>query len=189
MYDLDEKIREELIKDIGIKRFEHSMRVAEVAKELCNIYDGDIDKAYMAALLHDCGKFRDKNNLLKNANEFDIILDDIMMDNTELIHAPLGARIAECKYGIEDREILSSICYHTTGRENMSLLEKIIFISDYIEPGRSFSGVEEVRELAYIDINRSIILAMDNTIKFLIDRHKLISDRTIRARNSLMVSN
>ena len=186
---LEDKIKELLLKDIGIKRFQHSLRVAEIAKELGEIYEGDLQKIHIAALLHDCGKITSKNNLLKKAYDFDIILDDIMLENTELIHGPLGAKIAEKQYSIKDREILNAIYYHTTGRENMNLTEKIIFISDYIEPGRAFLGVEEVRKFAYIDINKSVLLAMNQTIKFLIDKNKLISDETIKARNSLIKSN
>ncbi len=188
MSDLEDRIREDLVRDIGIKRFEHSLRVIEVAMKLCDIYKVDRDKAYMACLLHDCGKFQDENNLLKHSHKFDIILDEVMMDNKELIHAPLSAKIAEYRYGIDDRDILSAICYHTTGKEDMTLLEKIVFISDYIEPARSFPGVDEVRNLVYRDIDRSIVLAMDNTIGFLISRNKLISDRTVNARNDLMIS-
>lgn len=188
MSDLEDRIREDLVRDIGIKRFEHSLRVIEVAMKLCDIYKVDRDKAYISCLLHDCGKFQDENNLLKHSHKFDIILDEVMMDNKELIHAPLSAKIAEYRYGIDDRDILSAICYHTTGKEDMTLLEKIVFISDYIEPARSFPGVDEVRNLVYKDIDRSIVLAMDNTIGFLISRNKLISDRTVNARNDLMIS-
>lgn len=185
---MEDRIREDLVRDIGIKRFEHSLRVIEVAMKLCDIYKVDRDKAYISCLLHDCGKFQDENNLLKHSHKFDIILDEVMMDNKELIHAPLSAKIAEYRYGIDDRDILSAICYHTTGKEDMTLLEKIVFISDYIEPARSFPGVDEVRNLVYKDIDRSIVLAMDNTIGFLISRNKLISDRTVNARNDLMIS-
>lgn len=181
------EIKEELIKDIGTKRLEHSLRVLEVAKELGKLYEVDLEKVKMAALLHDCAKLEDKNNLLKRAYEFDIILDDIMLNNRELVHAPLGAKIAEEKYNIKDKEILNAIEFHTTGRENMSLVEKIIFIADYIEPKRNFEGVQRVRELAYIDIDKSMILALDQTLNFLIDKGKLISSQTIKARNYLKI--
>ncbi|MBC8590809.1 bis(5'-nucleosyl)-tetraphosphatase (symmetrical) YqeK [Wansuia hejianensis] len=180
-------VEELLLRDIGQKRLDHSLRVADIAKELGSIYGANLEKINIAALLHDCGKYLDKYNLLKIANEFGIILDEIMMKNLELIHAPLGSKIAKTKYGVTDVDVLNAIKYHTTGRENMSLLEKIIFISDYIEPGRSFPGVEEVRKLAYIDINKSVLTAMDNTLKFLIDTNKLISIETVKARNFMKI--
>ena len=186
---MDSKILENLRKDLGEDRLKHVLRVVDVARELARVHGVDIKKAETAALFHDCAKFQNKNNLLKSANDFDIILDDIMMRNTELIHGPLGAKIAETKYKIKDEDILKAIAYHTTGRKNMSKLEKLIYIADYIEPGRSFLGVEEVRKFAYIDINKSVLLAMNQTIKFLIDKNKLINDEKIKARNSLIKSN
>lgn len=174
-----------LIKDIGIKRYEHSLRVMETSIKLANIYGVDIDKASKAALLHDCGKLLSRINLLKMANSFGIILDSVMEDNPDLIHGPLGAKIAEVVYKVEDREILDAIYYHTTGRENMTLLDKIIYIADYIEPNRNFPGLKEIRELAFIDIDQSIMKAMDNSILFLIKTEKLIHLDTIKARNYL----
>lgn len=182
-----EEIKIKLLKDIGIKRLEHSLRVLEISQELGNLYGADIEKVSLAALLHDCAKLEDKNNLLKRAYEFDIILDEIILNNQELIHGPLGAKIAKKKYDIDDREILEAIEYHTTGRINMSLIEKIIFIADYIEPKRNFIGIEEVRELAFLDLDESIILAMEQTIRFLLDGKKLISTHTIEARNHLKI--
>lgn len=180
-------MRKEILKDIGIKRYSHSIRVMEIGLKLCEIYNGDKGKVKIAAILHDCGKIQGKAKLLKRAKDFDIILDKYMKNNLELIHGPLGAKLAENKYKINDREILDAIEYHTTGRENMTLLDKIIYISDFIEPKRNFQGIEEVRELAYEDLDKSLIIAMDKTIKFLIDNKTLIHTRTIKARNDLII--
>lgn len=185
---MNDFIKKELIKDIGEKRYSHSLRVAETALKLSKLYNVDREKTKTAAILHDCGKIKDKSKMLKITKDFDMILDKYMKHSTELIHGPLGAKIAEKKYKIKDKEILSSIKYHTTGKENMTLLEKIIYISDYIEPKRNFCGVEEVRELAFTDLNRSIVVAMDKTINFLIKNKNLIHTRTIRARNYLLVN-
>lgn len=182
-------IKNQLIKDIGEKRYLHSLRVMETGLNLSKVYNVDKEKVKIAAILHDCGKIKEKTKLLKMANDFDMVLDDFMRHNTELIHGPLGAKIAKKKYGIKDKEILGSIKYHTTGKENMTLLEKVIYISDYIEPKRNFPGVEEVRDLAFIDLDKSIIMAMDKTIKFLIHNKKLIHSRTIGARNYLVIEN
>jgi predicted HD superfamily hydrolase involved in NAD metabolism len=90
-------------------------------------------------------------------------------------------------YDVHDKEILSAIYYHTTGKENMSLLEKIVYIADYIEPNRDFEGVERVRELAFVDLNESLIQSMDNTIKYIVDKKILIHLDTIKARNYLIL--
>lgn len=179
-------IEEKLIKSIGIKRYNHSIGVMETSINLAKLYNCDLDKARMAGLLHDCAKFCDSIYLLKMAKDFDIILDDIMLSNHELIHGPLGSKIAEKVYSIKDKEILDSIYYHTTGRENMTLLDKIIYISDYIEPGRSFPGVNEFRDLAMKDLDKCVRLSMENTLKYLMDKGKLIHLDTIRARNYML---
>lgn len=171
---------------IGEKRFNHTLGVVDTALKLSKTYNCDEEKVEIAALLHDCAKYKDRLYLLKMANDFDIILDDTMKYEMELIHGPLGAKIAKETYKIDDIDILNAIEYHSTGRENMSLLEKIIYIADYIEPGRSFPGVEEIRELAFIDLDKALLLAMDNTISFLISKRGLIHLNTINARNFMI---
>lgn len=178
-------IRIRLEETIGEKRCNHSLRVLQVARELGEIYGEDLERVSVAALLHDCAKIQDREELLKRARDFDIILSNDMLKNTELIHGPLGAKIAKEEYNIRDNEILNAIKYHTTGRENMTMLEKIIFIADYIEPYRNFPGLDKIRQLAYQDIDRSILLAMEQTIKFLIDTGKLIALDTVKSRNYL----
>lgn len=181
-------LSEILIRDIGIKRYKHSLRVVEVAARLAKIYNADIEKVKTAALLHDCAKFQEERSLLKRISDFDIILDDVMQNNRELIHGPLGAKIAEIEYCILDKEILDAIYYHTIGRVDMTLLDKIIYIADYIEPRRNFSGVEEIRVMAFKDLNESLLMAMDNTILFLIKNNNLIHPNTIEARNHLILN-
>lgn len=176
-----------LIQSIGEKRYQHSKRVMEIGLKLAYKYNADIEKTKIAAILHDCGKIADKTKMLKRVDDFGIILDTCMEYNHELLHGPLGCEIARTEYGINDIEILDAIYYHTTGKENMSILDKIIYIADYIESGRSFEGVEQVREIAFIDIDRSIILAMENTIKFLLENDKLIHPNTIKSRNYLLI--
>lgn len=148
----------------------------------------NIEKVKMAAIFHDCGKLKDITNLLKVTHKFGIMLDNVMKYNLELIHGPLGSKIAEIEYGIGDVDVLNAIKYHTTGRKDMTMLDKVIYISDYIEPRRNFKGVEEVRELAFENIDASVLLAMENTIKFLIENGKLIHPDTIEARNKLRIS-
>jgi predicted HD superfamily hydrolase involved in NAD metabolism len=176
-----------LRNSIGEKRYHHSVGVMETAKELSAVYGCDVKKAGIAGLLHDCGRIEDDGVLLKLAMDSDIILDDITKNNPKLIHGYLGAEIAKNEYGINDREILDAIRYHTTGKPRMSLLEKIIYIADYIEPGREFPGVEDVRKLAYINLDESLLAAMDNTIKYIIENGWLLHNNTVMARNELIL--
>ena len=183
---MEDWIKEKLIEEIGSKRFSHSIGVMETAVELAKLYQVDSNKAMIAGLLHDCAKIRDPIYLLKRANDFDIILDDIMKKNNELIHGPLGSRIAEYEYMIKDREILDAIYYHTTGREKMSMLDKIIYIADFIEPSRNYPSVDEIRKLAFKDLDKSILLSMENTLIYLISQRRVIHLDTIRARNYML---
>ncbi|HHV27508.1 bis(5'-nucleosyl)-tetraphosphatase (symmetrical) YqeK [Anaerosalibacter bizertensis] len=180
-------IHEKLKTEIGILRYNHSIGVMETSIKLAKYYGVNEKSAALAGLLHDCAKSKDKIKLLKMADEFGIILDNVMKNNLELIHGPIGAEIAKRQYNIEDKKILSAIQYHTTGKEDMSILEKIIFIADYIEPNRKFKGVEEARKLAFEDLDESLIYAMDNTIKFVINSGGLIHLDTVKARNYLKI--
>lgn len=183
---MNKEIEFKLINNIGINRYNHSLSVMKVAMKLADTYGADIEKAKIAGLLHDCAKYNDNTYLLKRLKDSDIILDNIMLNNTELIHGPLGAVIAEKEYHIKDMEILDAIRYHTTGRANMTLLDKIIYLADYIEPGRKFPGVDKVREISYVNIDKALIRALNNTIRYLIDLNKEIHPDTILARNMLV---
>ncbi|MGO1370646.1 MAG: bis(5'-nucleosyl)-tetraphosphatase (symmetrical) YqeK [Senegalia sp. (in: firmicutes)] len=183
------KIKEILKNEIDEERYKHTIRVVDMAIKLAKTYNVDEKKAELAALLHDSAKYKDREVLLEKANEFDIILDVILKNNHHLIHPYLGAKIAELKYNIVDEDILNAIKYHTTGRCNMTMLEKIIFMADFIEPNRSFLGIDHIRDLAFKNIDKSMVLAMDNTLKYIIDRGFLIHPDTIETRNSLILKN
>lgn len=180
-------LEKDLIKDIGKKRYEHSLRVMNMAMKLAKIYDVDVDKAGLAALLHDCGKLQEQTNLLKVAKDFGIIIDNYMTYNDDLVHGPLGAYMAKTKYNIKNEAILNAIRYHTTGKKHMTTLEKIIYISDYIELGRDFPGLKEIREISLKDLDRGLLMAMNSTISFLAKENKLIHPYTIEARNYLII--
>lgn len=184
------QIIDDIENQIGEKRTNHSKRVAKEAIILSKRFNLAIkdDKIYLAGLIHDCAKIKDREKLLSLARKYNIILDKFLLDNTELIHSELGSRIAKDKYNIYDEDILNAIKYHTTGRENMSDLEKIIFLADYIEPVRNFEGVINVRELSYMDLDLAIIKSIDQTILFLINNDKTISQDSITCRNYLLLN-
>lgn len=184
---MNSSIMKDIKTRVGVTRYEHILRVSVVAEELAIIHKVDVMKAKKAALLHDCAKIQNEELLLEKAKDFNVVLTPELLENVQLIHAKLGARIAEEIYGVHDEDILNAISYHTTGRKNMSDLEKIIFIADYIEPARRFQGIEEIRDLAFVDIDKSILKALNLTMDFLISRNQLISLDSLEARNQLII--
>ncbi len=157
------------------KRYKHTQGVAEEAAKLAKRYGADIKKAYTAGLLHDCAKCFTDGEKLKLCKVYGVKLDDVLKAQPDLTHSFLGAKIAEAEYGIRDKDILNAIAYHTTGRENMSLLEKIVFIADLIEPNRDyFKGLDKIRKLAYNNIDDAVISALERTIEYNKERKRVI---------------
>ncbi|MTI48488.1 bis(5'-nucleosyl)-tetraphosphatase (symmetrical) YqeK [Sporosalibacterium faouarense] len=184
---LGDKEKHKVLKEaIGEARYEHSLGVAKTAIKLAQKYNCSERKAAIAGLLHDCGKLQNADEILKKAKDFGIIQDDVMKNNRGLLHGPVGAVLAKIIYEVEDEDILNAINIHTTGKANMTLLEKIIYLADYIEPGRIFSGVDDIRRIAYVDLDKALLLAMGSTIKYVIDKGLTIHIDTIKARNSII---
>ena len=113
---------------------------------------------------------------------------DLLDYNMELWHAPVGAYLVKKEAGIDDEEVLDAIAYHTSGRVGMTLLDKIVYLADYIEPGRSFPGVEEVRETAKDNLNLAVIQALRNTVVFLMKRGQAIYPDTFKTYNDLIMN-
>ncbi|WP_099361984.1 bis(5'-nucleosyl)-tetraphosphatase (symmetrical) YqeK [Fredinandcohnia onubensis] len=178
----------ELVKEqLTEHRYQHTLGVMETAIELAKRYDADVKKAEMAAIFHDYAKFRSKEEMKQ------VIIDqhmptDLLIHNTELWHAPVGAYLVKIEVGIQDEEILDAIRFHTSGRERMTLLEKVIFVADYIEPGRHFTGVDEVREVAKQDLDTALIYSLRNTIMFLAKKNQAIYPDTLQTYNALILN-
>lgn len=167
------------------RRFKHTVGVMETAVALAKLYGADEKKAELAAIFHDYAKYRPREEMEKVILE-ENLPRDLLEHNIELWHAPVGAVLVEKETGISDEDILNSIRYHTTGRAGMTLLEKIIFLADYIEPGRNFPGVDEVRALARENLDLAMIKALANTISFLLEKKQLIYPDTIHTYNDLI---
>ncbi|RID89491.1 HD domain-containing protein [Peribacillus asahii] len=167
------------------KRYVHTLGVAESAVELAERYGADIKKAELAAIFHDYAKFRPKEEMKQIIMEQNIT-KDLLDYHSELWHAPVGAYLVEQEAGITDQEILDAIAYHTSGRIGMTLLDKIVYLADYIEPGRSFPGVEEVRKLAEQNLDAAVIQAVRNTINFLMMKKQVIYPATFHTYNDLI---
>lgn len=167
-------------------RYVHTLGVMETAIHLAQRYGEDSKKTEVAAIFHDYAKFRSKDEMRK------IIVDQrmpsqLLEHNSELWHAPVGAYLVESEVGITDNDVLNAIRYHTSGRPNMTLLEKIIYVADYIEPGRQFPGVEEVRGIASINLDQALIKSIKNTMVFLLKKDQAIYPDTLQTYNSLVL--
>ncbi len=168
-------------------RYQHSLGVMETAIVLADRYGADQKKAELAAIFHDYAKFRSKEEMKQTIIEQG--MNPLLLQfNSELWHAPVGAYLVEKEAGISDVEILDAIRYHTSGRPEMTTLEKIIYLADYIEPGRHFPGVEEVRDMAKDNLTVALIQAIKNTIVFLLKKNQPIFPDTFVTYNYLINS-
>jgi predicted HD superfamily hydrolase involved in NAD metabolism len=183
--------REEALKIVKEQltdhRYQHTLGVVETAITLAKKYGADEKKAETAAIFHDYAKFRPKDEMRQ------IILNqnfpqDLLHYHAELWHAPAGAYLVEREAGIKNKEVLDAIRYHTSGRPGMTLLEKVIYLADYIEPGRHFPGVDEVRALAKENLDKALIQAVKNTILFLMKKNQPVYPDSFKTYNDLVMS-
>ncbi|MGM0395470.1 MAG: bis(5'-nucleosyl)-tetraphosphatase (symmetrical) YqeK [Bacillota bacterium] len=184
-----DKIIDVLSNRIGEKRLKHTLSVVEESLKLARKHKVPEEKVRIAALLHDYAKNISLEESLKLVKEYDLILDDITLSTTELIHGPLGARMVRDHFNIGDQDILNAITYHTTGRENMTTVEKIVFLADFIEPERNFDGIETIRKRAFENLDEAILMALDSTIRYLLNKRSTIHVNTVNARNHLIKNN
>ncbi|MGG0823307.1 bis(5'-nucleosyl)-tetraphosphatase (symmetrical) YqeK [Paenibacillus turicensis] len=181
--------RDELIQIVSsqmpAKRWKHVEGVMSSAVLLSQRYGADPVKADMAALLHDLAKYwpiEKQEAVIKENN----LNQELLLYDKQLLHGEVGAFIAQRDYGITESEILDAVKYHTSGRVNMTLMDKIICLADYIEPGRDFPGVNNIRALAETSLDEALIAGLDSTITFLIEQRKVIYPITLLARNDLV---
>lgn len=181
--------RQQIIQSVSVqmpeRRWIHTQGVMSSAIELAERYGESPERAELAAIIHDVAKYwpvADQATYIKQYS-----LDErVLHYNKELWHAEVGASVAKEQYGVHDIEICDAIRYHTSGRANMTLLEKIVWLADYIEPNRDFPGVNEARELAKVSLERAILFGLDQTIIFLIEKGKVVYPVTLEARNSIV---
>jgi predicted HD superfamily hydrolase involved in NAD metabolism len=168
------------------KRWQHTLGVMETAVRLAKQYGADPQKADLAAILHDYCKFWPVEKQAEVIRSNPSLPQDLLDYDKELWHAHAGAFIARTDFGVADEEVLDAIRYHTSGRENMTLLDKVVCLADYIEPGRDFPGVHNIREIAEHSLEKALIAGFDSTISFLLEKGKRIYPLTVMARNSLL---
>ncbi len=163
-----EKIHDKLKECLKPKRFIHTMGVVDTATKLAVKWGCDLEIARLAALLHDCAKYVDEQDKLAFCAKYDVLVSEIEKNNTELLHAKAGAIMAYEEYHIRNTDVLGAIYYHTTGKPCMTLAEQIIFVADYIEPGRHHSDkLPYYRELAMKDLNKVTAFILKDTLEYL----------------------
>ncbi len=164
IYEIEEKLR----KKQNSHRFSHTMGVRYTAVCLAMRYGQDLTKASYAGLLHDCAKHMSNEKLLQKCRKHHLHVSESEEKNPFLLHGKTGAWLAEHKYGIDDPDILGAVTWHTTGRPGMTILEKIIFTADYIEPGRDHTpNLPELRQLAFIDLDQAVCRILEQTLDYL----------------------
>ena len=169
-------------------RFSHSIGVAKKAVELAKIYRVDEEIAKKTGIAHDVAKEMTNEEMLKYAISNSIDIDEVEKANPSLLHGKIGADIASKKYGFTE-DMINAIKWHTTGRENMSMLEKIIYVADKTEENRSGTrfDLEKSRELSKQNIDEALIFLMNESINYKIKNNGLIHPKTIEARNDLLL--
>lgn len=161
------------------KRYEHTLGVMYTAAALAMRYSENIKKAMVAGLFHDCAKGIPADLQLQYCEEYGIEITDAERFTPELLHAKLGAYFAKTKYEVDDEDILESIAYHTTGKPNMTTLNKIIYIADFIEPNRNHtSHLTEIRRLAFEDLDQCLVKTLESTLSYLKTKKWVIDPMT-----------
>jgi len=162
------EIRKHLKKKLDPMRYEHTLGVAFTCQALAMRYEYDLDRAELAGLLHDCAKRYDGETMREKCVKRGIEISESEERDPSLLHAKLGAYMAKEKYGVDDAEIESAIACHTTGKPDMSLLDKILYVADYIEPRRyKAEKLPEMRKLAFEDLDLACLAIMESILDYL----------------------
>ena len=178
-----EEIKEKLKKTLDSERYQHSLSAADTARQYAAYLNYDEEKAYLAGLVHDCAKYLTAEEYLSEARKFGIEPDEIQRLSPHLLHAPLGAKYAQAFYDVHDEEILSAVAAHTTGKADMSLLDKIIFTADLAEPLREYDDIEKIRELVFTDFDKALLLTLEGVLLSVLRKKQLIHPDTVLAYN------
>lgn len=186
---MDEKQYEEIVRSrLSEKRFVHSMNVAKAAEELAVQNGADPQKARLAGILHDIMKESPPEEQLKIMESSGIMLTDVERSAPKLWHAMAGAAYLQNVLGIEDSEVVNAVRYHTTGRADMSVLEKIVFVADFISDERDYEGVQELREAAHHGLQDAVMAGLIFTIQDLSQNQKPIHPDSLAAYNAEIVA-
>lgn len=175
------KVQNKLKHKLSSSRYQHTLGVCYTAASLAMRYEEDVNKAALAGMLHDCAKYLKPDEMLKMALNKKIDVSSTERIKPDLLHAKLGSYFAIHKYHVKDKEINSAILCHTTGKPNMSMLDKIIYIADYIEPSRNelkLPRIDKVRKTAFEDIDLCLKMILEDTLNYLQSSGMEIDDMT-----------
>ncbi|GLB25800.1 hydrolase [Lacrimispora xylanolytica] len=175
-------LRDDLKEKLSPQRYEHTISVSFICTALAMRYGADLEQSELAGLLHDCAKYYGDGNINKKCEKQNIFLTSDELKAPVVLHAKYGAWLAEHKYGIEDKEVLDAIRWHTTGRPDMSLLEKIVFTADYIEPRRDKAAdLPIVRSVAFIDLDECVYIILKGTLEYLEGKGYFVDSMSVQA--------
>lgn len=177
MKSLD-KTRKKLKYVLDKERYQHTLGVMYTAGSLAMRYEADVKQAMLAGLLHDCAKCIPVEERFQLCDHYGVILNEVEMENPALIHAKLGAAMVQDIYEIQDNAIIDAIKYHTTGRPNMTLLDKILYMADYIEPNRELPNLRHIRALAFTDISQGLLATLEGSLDYLNALNRTIDPMT-----------
>jgi predicted HD superfamily hydrolase involved in NAD metabolism len=185
---LNQAQAEQIIKArLSNHRFQHSLGVARAARDLAKHYGMDEEKAYLTGILHDYAKNLTVSELRLAAGQDEQIADEAEKKIPELLHAPVGAYLLAHEQGIKDQEILEAVKAHTLGALTMSTLAKIIFLADMIEPNRDiYPELDRLRQLSRQNLDEAMLLGLESTIRYCLDRRALLHPRTVEVRNMFL---
>ena len=178
--------KERLKGMLNHKRYEHSLGVMNTAVQLAAIHGADVERAALAGLMHDCARGVPGDTLLLMAQEFDLPMHEVDLALPVLLHAPVGAQLARRDFGVQDEVVLQAIAVHTLGDEHMTLLDKVLFVADKVEPGRYFQNVDKLRALAERDIDQALLNCYDLSVSYALRLGDQVHPRMIAARNRLI---
>lgn len=189
-YEKIELIKSDLVKRLKPSRYEHTLGVAYTAAALAMRYGEDINKAFITGLLHDCAKYLTAKELVEECEKNNIKLNEHEYKYTSLIHQKAGAFLAKNRYDVQDEDICHAVSCHTTGDINMNLLDKIIYIADYIEPHRDKAPrLNELRKLAFIDIDECLVETASGTIEYVLQQCGEVDDFTLEVFENMKKNN
>ena len=181
------KIKEILKNRLSAELYRHVLGVAQTAAELAVRYGADEQKAAQAGLLHDYAKEMEPAALLKKAKLLGVPLDPVTrMEGHKLLHAPVGAALLQAELGLRDSAVLSAVSCHTTGKPSMTVLEKVLYLADFIEPNRDFDGVGTLRDMSRVDLDRAVLTAVNLTVTLVLKRDMALHPDSVNLRNQLI---
>ena len=182
------EIQQYLSDKLSEKRLQHVLSVQEMAVDLACVHEVDVWHANLAALLHDSAKWMNAQELYSAVRRYDIRLDPVEEINPSLLHPLIGVKLAIEKFAITELEVLEAIRNHTTGSPSMGLLSRVLYVADFAEPARTHGAVHEVRELAYIDLERAVHCVARAKIEHLLKKGVMIHPNTLHTYNSTLDS-